>query len=99
MPRGSVDRPLTRREAETLDAIVRLRRPNGLGPTVRELAQAFGITKYAADCRVQRLLKRGLVTRERRAARTVRVVEPYLVDAAGHVTPLQAAALCAPALV
>ncbi|HEX7125037.1 MAG TPA: hypothetical protein VF406_04570 [Thermodesulfobacteriota bacterium] len=80
---------LTRKQAATLDMIVRLTEGCGRPPSMRELGAALGICRSAACLRVGTLVRRGAVVREAGDIRGLSVRRPYVVDQAGRVTPLE----------
>jgi SOS-response transcriptional repressor LexA len=67
---------LTQRQRDFARAVATLTRRRGIPPTLSELAEELGVSlqraaTLAADCEA-----RGAVSRERRVARSLRLVEP-----------------------
>lgn len=68
-------RDLTSREQEVLSWIARSSREEGIPPSLRDVARAFGISLSGANYFVRRLVDKGALERRRGVARGLRVVE------------------------
>lgn len=63
------------RTAQTLRAIADLCAETGYSPTVREIAYRLGISLSSAHYRLTTLRERGVITWQKGAPRTIRVVD------------------------
>jgi len=69
-------RPLTKRQREVLDFIVKYRVGHGYSPTVRDICQAFGFqSQNGAVSNILPLRAKGWITWEPNRARTIMPVE------------------------
>src|SRR5690242_7159137 len=67
---------LTERQREIYDFIREKIETRGYGPTVREIGQAFKImSPNGVMCHLNALVKKGLILREGRSARAIRLVD------------------------
>lgn len=80
-------KPLTDRQLQILAAIAALVEAKGYAPSIRELGKDTGITStYGVECAIVQLEKRGLVIRDPRIARSMRITvtgKRILKDLAG----------------
>ena len=73
--------PVTNRQIDLLDAVEQLTLKRGFPPTLAELAEHLGVSEPRAGQLAKFCVDRGLLTHERRVARSWRVV-----PAARHAT-------------
>jgi hypothetical protein len=75
-----VERGLTKRQAEVLRMVVRFMVEQGYPPGIRDVADAFGIkSENGVTCHLEALKKRGVITWERKSARTISLVGYVMV--------------------
>lgn len=67
--------PLTRRQCDFARAVGTLTRRRGIPPTIKEVAAELEISEARAIQLADSCQARGAVTRERRVARSLRLVE------------------------
>lgn len=79
---------LTDRQAAVLDFIREQSADKGFPPTVREIAQHFGIrSPNGVMCHLRALQKKGAIVREPGVSRAIRVSDAFFANLSGSVQP------------
>jgi DNA-binding MarR family transcriptional regulator len=66
---------ITEPQARTLRAICQILDSTGLPPTVKELAEALGISHASAHEQIAQLVRKGYLRKEERKARSIVIVK------------------------
>lgn len=66
---------ITEPQARTLRAICQILDSTGLPPTVKELAEALGISHVSAHEQITQLVRKGYVRKEAKKARSIVVIK------------------------
>ena len=66
---------ITEPQARTLNAICHILDSTGLPPTVKELAEALGISHASAHEQIAQLVRKGYLRKEERKARSIVIVK------------------------
>jgi repressor LexA len=66
----------TKRQRDLLEFVARYQRQNGVSPTLDEIGQQFKISRVTAFQHVASLVKRGALSRRRREARALEILDP-----------------------
>ena len=66
---------ITQPQAKTLSVICQILDSTGLPPTVKELAEALGISHASAHEQIAQLVRKGYLRKEERKARSIVVVK------------------------
>ena len=72
-------RPLTSKQIEILEIIHRFGEERGYPPTLAELAEDLGLTPSTIQGHVDRLIKKGALTRDGEGRRTLRITDEAFV--------------------
>ena len=66
---------ITQPQAKTLNVICQILDSTGLPPTVKELAEALGISHASAHEQIAQLVRKGYLRKEERKARSIVIVK------------------------
>ena len=66
---------ITQPQARTLNVICQILDSTGLPPTVKELAEALGISHASAHEQIAQLVRKGYLRKEERKARSIVIVK------------------------
>ena len=78
-------RPLTDRQRHILDVVYSCTGEQGYPPTLAELADFIGCTTSTAQGHVDRLIRKGALTRDGEGRRTLKIVDAEYMEANGPI--------------
>lgn len=84
-PRQRRHRPLTDRQRHILDVVYAWTGDQGYPPTLEEIANAIGCTTSTAQAHVDRLIRKGCLSREGENRRTLKIIDPDYMEQNGPI--------------